>query len=98
MPRKPKAKNTLTAGERVALFEAEQEQKRRAVMVDSASANEKDEEKATVEPGVIQNEEKKLEKPRAVKPKPQSAIVRVDLSIPVGEIKPMHGKIGRAHV
>ena len=60
-------------------------------MVDGASANEKDEEKATAEPGVIQNEEKKLEKPRAVKPKPQSAIVRVDLSIPVGEIKPMHG-------
>ena len=32
MPRKPKAKNALTAGERVALFEAEQEQKRRAMI------------------------------------------------------------------
>ena len=27
MPRKPKPKNTLTAGERVALFEAEREQR-----------------------------------------------------------------------
>lgn len=91
MPRKPKAKNTLSAGERVALFEAEQEQKRRAMMDDSASQDKKIEETATVESGALQNEEKKPEKARVSKPKPQSAIVRVDLSIPVGEIKPMHG-------
>lgn len=91
MPRKPKAKNTLSAGERVALFEAEQEQKKRAMTDDSASLNDKNEKTATTEPVLTQNEDKKPEKTRISKPKPQSATVRVDLSIPTGEIKPVHG-------
>ena len=91
MPRKPKAKNTLSAGERVALFEAEQEQKKRAMMGESASLKESGEAAVTEEPVLSQNESKKPEKPRASKPKPQSATVRVDLSIPTGEIKPLHG-------
>ena len=91
MPRKPKAKNTLSAGERVALFEAEQEQKRRAMTDDGASSSNKDEKAVTEEPIVVKSEAVKPEKARVCKPKPQSATVRVDLSILAGEIKPMHG-------
>lgn len=91
MPRRPKAKNTLSAGERVALFEAEQEKKRRSVTSDGASSSDTKDEAIKTEPVAPQVEEKKPQKPRAVKPKPQSATVRVDLSIPVGEIKPLHG-------
>lgn len=91
MPRRPKAKNTLSAGERVALFEAKQEQKRRAMTDDSALSSDKNEETATAEPVVAQDQDKKQEKTRVSKPKPQSATVRVDLSIPTGEIKPLHG-------
>ena len=91
MPRRPKAKNTLSAGERVALFEAEQEKKRRSVTDDSASQSDTKDEATKAEPVVPQAEEKKPQKPRAEKPKPQSATVRVDLSIPATEIKPLHG-------
>lgn len=91
MPRIPKAKNTLSAGERVALFEAERERKRRAVTDDGASLRDKDEKPAASEPVLTRAEDKKPERARAKKPKPQSVTVRIDLSIPVGEIKPMHG-------
>lgn len=91
MPRKPKAKNALSAGERVALFEAEREQKRRAMTDDSASLNDKTEKTVTAESVLSENEDKKPEKARISRPKPQSATVRVDLSIPTGEIKPLHG-------
>lgn len=86
MPRKPKPKNTLSAGERAALYEAEMAEKRARMSVGSADdiATEAGEgkaaEKIITEP----------EKPKVVLPKPQHATVKVDFSIPIGKIKPMH--------
>ena len=80
MPRKPKAKNTLSAGERAALYEAEQAEKRekRAVPTESSA-------KAEAERKV------KAEKVKIELPKPQYATVRVDMSMPTDAVKPMHG-------
>jgi hypothetical protein len=87
MPRKPKAKDGLTAGQRVALYEAEQERKK----LEKLDKNTQSAEKAAadgaeaVEKAIL--EEKKAQKPL---PKPQHATVRVDLSSVVGAIRPMH--------
>ena len=93
MPRKPKAINTLSAGERAALFEAER-RKRMEQLSDESRFRETDEAKndscdvgnVVTEAAVKQNA--RVEKP---KPRPQSATVSVDFSIPLGEVKPMHG-------
>ncbi len=91
MPRKPKPKNTLSAGERVALYEAEQEEKRRTLSSASQVSHTAPDENVTT--AVL--DDKKPEgseiKAKKSKPKPQSATVRVDFSIPTGSIKPMHG-------
>ena len=84
MPRKPKAKDGLTAGQRVALYEAEQEKKRLQMQasadVDAATVTENGENDAV----------KEIKKaPRAL-PKPQHATVKVDLAVEVGRIRPMH--------
>ena len=93
MPRKPKAINTLSAGERAALFETER-RKRMEQLSDESHFHENDEAEddshdvgnAVVEIAVNQNA--RVEKP---KPRPQSATVSVDFSLPLGEVKPMHG-------
>ena len=89
MPRKPKAKDGLTAGERVALYEAERAQRRaRDVGTatngadDSSAATESDKNAASL-PKIEKIEPKIL-------PKPQHATVRVDFSAEQGYIKPMH--------
>lgn len=91
MPRKPKPKNTLSAGERAALYEAEQEEKRRSLssvsQVPEADRNKND--KKDVLDG--EKPENSANKPKKAKPKPQRATVRVDFSIPTGSVKPMHG-------
>ena len=93
MPRRPKPKNTLSAGERVALYQAEQEEKQRRMREESAEdRGETLEAKPTEKAELVIDENADVE--RKVKkslPKPQHATVRVDFSIPVGEIKPMHG-------
>lgn len=97
MPRRPKPKDGLTAGERVALYEAEQLERRRRMTgegkrvdaVDSATETGEFSQTATVEEETVP--EVVVQKPKKALPKPQTATVRVDLSIPVGEIKPMHG-------
>ena len=86
MPRKPKAKNTLSAGERAALYEAEMAEKRARMSTDGTASDKSDAIKAN-EP--VQAE-KKEEKPKIVLPKPQHATVKVDFSIETGRIKPMH--------
>ena len=87
MPRKPKPKNTLSAGERAAIYEAEQAEKR-ARMQEASSADASD---ANTVPETKDEKIEKQEKPKVVLPKPQHATVRVDFSMPIGKIKAMHG-------
>ncbi len=93
MPRKPKPKNTLSAGERAKLYEAEQQekQKRMRFMDENASA---DQNNSIDLEGVTEKTVLSVEMPKKEKktlPKPQKALVKVDFSIPTGEIKPLHG-------
>ena len=96
MPRRPKPKNTLSAGERVALYEAE---KRSANTSDTAFAepseisNKVDDAYVTDSISTAAEKEKPTKEKKAKKPlpKPQRVTVNVDLSIPVGEIAPLHG-------
>ncbi|MBE6707347.1 MAG: hypothetical protein E7577_06880, partial [Ruminococcaceae bacterium] len=71
MPRKPKPRNTLSAGERAALYEAEQAEKRAKK---EAIANSVSEGQAEIKA--------KTEKVKIELPKPQYATVRVDMSMP----------------
>ncbi len=95
MPRKPKPKDGLSAGERVALYEAKQAE-RMAQMSGGA-----DEEK--IKDDVRQKKNGDLTtadlsaaakispKPAKTLQKPQHATVKVDISWEIGEIKPLHG-------
>ena len=88
MPRRPKAKDGLTAGQRVALYEAQLEEKRKNMLGENMSQENvatlgAAAEKAADAP-VASNQQKKLQKP-------QHATVKVDLSLKTGEIKPLHG-------
>lgn len=94
MPRRPKPKNTLSAGERVALYEAEQEKKRQKFSVDTDDSVIADTDvKETVEAPSenAENTSKILPEAKKQKPKPKSATVKVDFSISTGKVKPMHG-------
>ena len=94
MPRKPKAKDGLTARERVALYEAEQAQKQARLSDKSDIAMNDTLSESSGDPltrssqGAEAKAEKRVEK---ILPKPQHATVRVDLSLELDEIKPMHG-------
>lgn len=100
MPRKSKPKNTLTAGERAAIYEAEQREKLARMNNDMPSSN-KDEALSDIakkEESSVTQEQKNEAKSRNIRetkkkalPKPQKAIVSVDLSVPVGEVMPLHG-------
>ncbi|MBE6647758.1 MAG: hypothetical protein E7611_09030 [Ruminococcaceae bacterium] len=83
MPRKPKPKNTLSAGERAALYEAEMAEKRARMSANADKTESKD-----TKPDITSKATS--EKPKIVLPKPQHATVKVDFSIPTGRIKPMH--------
>ena len=86
MPRKPKPKNTLSAGERAAIYEAEQAEKRARMQDVEADVSGAE----TVSAAKAEKTEKQ-EKPKVVLPKPQHATVKVDFSMQVGKIKAMHG-------
>ena len=99
MPRRPKAKNTLSAGERAALYEAElaEKQRRMRELSDDKSVQGKNADRS-IKADRVENvdletveQAKAPAKEKKVLPKPQVAVVRVDFSIPDGEIKPMHG-------
>lgn len=92
MPRRPKARDGLTAGERVARYEAEQLEKQKR-MRDASNEERRSEDSARVSDapeGVVESK-KTVKAEKKVLPKPQSATVRVDFSVPVGSVKPMHG-------
>lgn len=76
MPRKPKPKNQLSAGQRAALYLEEQKAKLELQNV---------EEVGTVE---AQESPKKV---KVQKPKPQHAVVRVDMSARAEKISPLNG-------
>ncbi len=86
MPRKPKPKNTLSAGERAAIYEAEQAEKRARMQEGTVSGD-----TGAGEVNEPTQPEKKEEKPKIVLPKPQHATVKVDFSMQTGKIKAMHG-------
>ena len=95
MPRRPKPKNTLSAGERVALFEAEKRNADTSPASSAPSATGETRPTFSLPDTTVKTPEgekaagvKKVRKPL---PKPQCVKVNVDLSIPVGEIAPLHG-------
>ena len=97
MPRKPKAKNTLSAGERVALYEAELAKKNIEQGIVASPMQERSD--ATAPANKVTLDVKKNASmpkndgraPKKSKQKPRSTTVRVDFSVPVGTVKPMHG-------
>lgn len=100
MPRKPKPKNTLTAGERAAIYEAEQREKLARMNADDPSSDKddpapdvakKDASALPQERDSVTDMQSGGEIKKKTLPKPQKAVVKVDLSIPVGEINPLHG-------
>lgn len=94
MPRKPKPKDGLTAGQRVALYEAELEERRRKMLGEDileGSGGAVFDESKTVKS--IENASEAKEDEKRVKkslPRPQYAMVNVDFSLKMGEIKPLH--------
>lgn len=76
MPRKPKPKNQLSAGQRAALYLEQQEEKLRAM---------NEGEDAEVE------EAKPQRKKKTPKPKPECAIVRVDMATYMPRAQKLHG-------
>ena len=97
MPRVPKARDGLSAGERVRLYEQAEAEKRKrlsnidATTVDSVLISETDvssEDSAAAERA---DEQISVVKAKKTLPKPQSATVKVDLSVEVGDIGAMHG-------
>lgn len=93
MPRKPKPKNTLSAGERAKLYEAEQQEKQKRMR--SQDVNASAEHNNTVDPEAVAVKAVSMpEMPKKEKkelPKPQKATVKVDFSVPTGKVKPLHG-------
>lgn len=94
MPRRPKPKDGLTAGQRVALYEAELEERRRKMLGEGASddngraiSDANGDKIETVDPVESTKNERNVRKPL---PKPQYATVNVDLSLKMGKIKPLH--------
>lgn len=76
MSRKPKPRNTLTAGERVAIYNAQKLSEEQRQLRDEQIP------KADTVPAVQKKPDKE---------KPQYASVNVDFSVPSGKIKPLHG-------
>lgn len=88
MPRKPKAKDGLTARERVALYEAEQAQKQARMNAEFKADTTETADPTAKSADIPPKSEKKAEK---ILPRPQHATVRVDLSLELDRIKAMHG-------
>ncbi len=83
MPRRPKPKNALSAGERAALYEAEQAERR-------AHIQEKADETGDPIEASKSRKDREAEKVKEELQKPQYATVKVDLSMSTGRVKPMH--------
>lgn len=86
MSRKPKPKNTLSAGQRAAIYE--KEQKRRTAELSELNTGEAEKDNtAETEPEVKNAEPIQKKK----KEKPQTALVNVDLSVKAGKLAALHG-------
>ncbi len=85
MPRKPKPKNTLSAGQRAALYE--QEQKKRLNELSDADEAERGEDTPTA----LTQAPKDVPTPQKKKEKPQIATVKVNLDAAGGKINFLHG-------
>ena len=88
MPRKPKAKDGLTARERVAIYEAEQAQKQARMGAERESLESVPDALSLKAEPIPPKSAKKVER---ILPKTQHATVRVDFSLPLDRVKPMHG-------
>ncbi len=80
MPRRPKPKNTLSAGERARLYEEILEEKQKRLSAES-------DDKALGEKGKISPAKKEAK----ILPRPEFATVYVNFSDKMGEVKPVHG-------
>lgn len=94
MSRKPKPKNQLSAGQRAALYEKEQNEKLNSIrqgntqnLMDNDNVSDVNEIVSADSDAISRSNQK----PKKEKPKPAYATVRVNFSVPVGSIKPMHG-------
>lgn len=83
MARKPKPKNTLSAGQRAAMYE---EQRRIAAEREATESTKSSDVEAAKPVGA----ERAVAKPKP-KPKPQGATVKVDLGVHGGKIGALHG-------
>ena len=96
MPRVPKGKGGLSAGERVRLYEQEREERmKRISSLDVDTVNGAEGEQNAVDEPVADimaaKEQVIVQKEKKVLPKPQSATVKVDLSVDIGTVGEMHG-------
>lgn len=87
MSRKPKPKNQLSAGQRAALYEKEQNEKLKSMH----ERNTKDSSSQSDTLSDTDDKKQLNQRPKKEKQKPAYATVKVDFSIPTGEIKPVHG-------
>lgn len=93
MPRRPKPKDGLTAGQRVALYEASLEEKRKRSENGAETKEGLTETESKVSLKSESGEEifRRDDQTKKELPKPQYATVNVDLSLKIGEVKPLHG-------
>ncbi len=94
MARKPKARDGLTAGQRVALYEAMQKEKRDR-MLEEEGGERISKPRADLYGSYLggkgcDTDVKKAQKKKEL-PRPQRATVKVDLSMPLGKVKAVHG-------
>lgn len=89
MPRRPKAKDGLTAGERAALYEAAMEAKRMRMSGVSADDSQTEASETFGEPEPIRRAA--AAKAARELPKPEKAVIKADLSLNDGKIGAFHG-------
>lgn len=92
MARKPKARDGLTAGQRVALYEAMQKEKRERMLEEEGGegVSELRADLDSSDANGTEAETKRTQKKKEL-PRPQRATVKVDLSMPLGKVKAVHG-------
>lgn len=101
MPRVPKGNGKLCAGERVKLYEQAQAERKKRFSLDNTEGVNTDESLEKVEAGATEFsasrdnsvvcDEIDTKIAKKTLPKPQSATVKVDLSVKLGDVAGMHG-------
>ena len=93
MSRRPKPKDGLTAGQRVALYEAELEEKRKKMLGEDYAGDKNAVSDVKNVEGTGSSADETVKSEKIVKKalqKPQYATVNVDLALKIGEVKPLH--------